>query len=722
MRRLGVAVTLAVALACRGGGGPPATAGGGDEVVVDRARLDRGEAEVVTAVEKDVTQAVVAAGRVAFDDQRVQHVLSPVTGRVARVLAHPGQRVAKGTPLVSLVSPDVGAAFSDLVKAQADLAQADAELARQRTLIAAHAGPERDLEAAEDAARRANAELERARERAALLKAGDVDAVTQELTLKAAIPGEVIARSASPGTWVQGAYSGGTPVELFTVGDISRVWILADLPEEELGRVAVGARARVTVAAWPGRVFGGAVDWVADTLDPALRTGRVRISLDNADHALKPEMLAQVAIETAPRRALAVPREAIATVEGDAYAWVADGAPAQGRQRFVRRRVRTAGDPSEPLATVADGLAPGDRLLVDEEAPRGGAPAEPEVHVTRAQAERSGLRVATVGDAALEDALLAGGRVAFDEQRVAHVSSPVTGRVVRVLAEPGQRVRRGAPLAVLVSPDVGTALSDAAKAEADEVAARHEATRRRELVEAHAGARKDLEAAEATWRKAQAELARARQKAGLLESGSFDAVRQELTLRSPIDGDVVARAATPGLEVQGQWEGAGAPVELFTVGALDPLWMMGDVYEMDLPHVRRGDAVSVRVPALPGRSFQGTVDWVSDVLDPVLRTGKVRCIIPNPDRKLRPEMAPVLSIAIPARRRVAVPREAILRLGDDDIVFVAAGKSDGGELLFRRRRVIVGEDPASGRVPIADGLVAGESVVVRGGIFLVGLL
>ncbi len=717
--RLAIAAAIGLALAggCRSR--PPATPRPGDERVLEQARIDRGEVRVVTASEQVLAEAVVAAGRVAFDDQRVQHVLSPVTGRITRVLAEPGQCVSRGAPLVALVSPDVGAAFSDVLKAQADLAQADAELARQRRLVGARAGPARDLEAAEDAQRRAAAELARSRERAALLRAGDVDAVTQELTLRAAIPGEVMARAVSPGAWVQGAYSGGTPAELFTVGDISRVWIVADVPEDDLGRVRPGAAARVTVAAWPGRIFPGTVQWVADTLDPALRTGRVRLALDNADRALKPEMLARVSIDTAPRRALAVPPEARDVVDGDRWAWVADGAPADGRQRFARRRVRISGDPSAPLVGVGEGLAPGDRLLVEPEPAR--ASGEPEVRITRAQAERSGLRIVTVGDEALEDSVLASGRVSFDELRVAHVFSPVTGRVARVLAEPGRRVRRGAPLLTLVSPDVGSALSDVAKAEADEVAARHEATRRRELVEAHAGARKDEEAAEAAWRKAQAELARARQEAALLATGTFDAVTQEYTLRSPIDGDVVARAATPGLEVQGQWAGAGNPVELFTVGALDPLWVLGDVYEMDLPYVTAGSKVEVRVPAFPGRTFEGRVDWVSDVIDPATRTARVRCAIANPDRLLRPEMAPVLAISLPARRHLAVPRSAVLRLGAETVVFVATSETADG-LAFRRRAVRVAEDRSGGTVPVLDGLAAGDRVVAAGGIFLVGLL
>lgn len=283
-------------------------------------------------------------------------------------------------------------------------------------------------------------------------------------------------------------------------------------------------------------------------------------------------------------------------------------------------------------------------------------------------------------------------------------------------------MKRGAPLLTLLSPDVGTALADSVKAQADLVAAEHELRRQEELFGAHAGARKDLEIAQGSWRKASAELARARQKTRLLSSGTWDAVSQEYALRSPIDGEVVARAAAPGLEVQGQWAGAGSPVELFTVGELDPLWVMGDVYEMDLPHVRQGQEVAVRMPAFPGRSFRGRIDWVSDLLDPATRTAKVRCAIANPDHLLRPEMAPVLAIALPARHHLAVPRDAVLRVGGDMVVFVAAGPAPGDKLAFRERKVTVGEEPPGGMVPVLEGLAPGEQVVVSGAIFLLGLL
>ena len=714
-----VALVAFACASCRAGEAAPSP-GPEDEIRVRPGQIERGEVEVVEAREQDVPASFAAAGRVAFDDARVQHVFSPVAGRVSRVLARPGQRVRRGDGLVALLAPEVGAALADVEKAEADRAQASAERDRQRRLVAAGAGPLRDLDAAEDAWRRADAELARARQRASLFRSGSVDAVTQELTLRSALDGEVIARAVAPGMELQGAYAGGAPVELFTVGDIDRVWVLADVPEQDLSRARVGAEVGVRVAAWPDRIFHGRVEWMGGALDPGLHTGRVRIGLSNAGHLLKPEMLAQVSIATPARRALVLPRRALVEIEDGTYAYVGERGAEDGRLRFQRRRLQLGGAAGEGLVAVERGVAAGQPVLVERGARREIAAGD--LLVSQRQMERAGIRVEAAREQEVGGLLTVGARLAFDDVRVAHVFSPVNGRVSRIFADPGQHVKKGSPLLAILSPDVGSAFAEAVKAEADLVVARRELERQRDLVAAHAGARRDLEAVEGSWRKASAEARRAQLKVRLLSAGSWDAVTQEYTLRAPMDGEVVARAATPGLEVQGQWSSAGAPAELFTVGSLDPLWAMGDVYEMDLPLVRAGQEVTLEVPAFPGRAFRGTVDSVSDVLDPASRTAKIRCLVPNPGRLLRPEMAPVLSVALPARRRLAIPRDSVLRLGDETVVFVAAASSPPGQLAFRRRRVIVGEDLPGGMVPVRDGIAAGERIVVSGGIFLVGLL
>jgi multidrug efflux pump subunit AcrA (membrane-fusion protein) len=161
---------------------------------------------------------------------------------------------------------------------------------------------------------------------------------------------------------------------------------------------------------------------------------------------------------------------------------------------------------------------------------------------------------------------------------------------------------------------------------------------------------------------------------------------------------------------------------LFTVGEIDELWFLGDVFEMDLAQLREGQEVRVRVPGYPNGDFKGRIDWVSDVLDPVMRTAKVRAVLDNPNGVLRPEMYQEATIDLSRSQLLAVPREALLRLGEQTVVFVSGGQSPEGKELFKRRRVLANEEKPGGLVPILEGLKPGESVVTRGAIFLVGLL
>jgi membrane fusion protein, heavy metal efflux system len=329
------------------------------------------------------------------------------------------------------------------------------------------------------------------------------------------------------------------------------------------------------------------------------------------------------------------------------------------------------------------------------------------------------LRLAVVQTQSVHDVLRIGGRVTFDDLRISHVFSPVTGRVMKLLAAPGDRVVKGAPLALLSSPDVGSTWSDVVKARADLDASQREYQRQKELYDAHAGPLKDLEAAQSAYRKAQAELQRAESKARLLRTGP-DFGAQEYVLRAPIDGEVVARNVNPGVEVQGQY-GGGTAVELFTIGELDRVLVMGDLHEQEIPAVKPGLDVQVRVVSAPDRAFPGQVDWVSSVLDPTTHTAKVRARVDNRERLLKPEMYATMSIPLALEPSVALPRTAILHLGDQTVVFVALGESPDGRLRFERRRVQVQEDVAGDVCPVRAGLKEGETVVVDGALLLSGV-
>ncbi len=191
---------------------------------------------------------------------------------------------------------------------------------------------------------------------------------------------------------------------------------------------------------------------------------------------------------------------------------------------------------------------------------------------------------------------------------------------------------------------------------------------------------------------------------------------QEYLLPSPIDGEVIARSVNPGVEVV-----AGGGVELFTIGKLDRVWVLADVYQVDMPRVQKGAPAAIRFVGYPDRVFEGTVDWVSGAFDPASRTAKVRCSLPNPDHALRPEMYASVSISVDGRQALAVPRSAVLRLGDQTVAFVEKGRAPDGQLAFERRNVTVTDDGGGDYLPIMKGLAPGDKVVTTGAILLAGM-
>src|SRR5215470_13810208 len=131
------------------------------EVWLTPQQVKVGHIEIETVQDRPVGGVIRAAGRVTFDDLRVAHVFSPVTGRITKILAQPGQRVKKGQPLCVLQSPDLGSAISDMAKAQATLLQAEKDWQRQKDLLELHAAAQRDYESAQATYVNAKAELER---------------------------------------------------------------------------------------------------------------------------------------------------------------------------------------------------------------------------------------------------------------------------------------------------------------------------------------------------------------------------------------------------------------------------------------------------------------------------------------------------------------------------------------------------------------------------------
>jgi cobalt-zinc-cadmium efflux system membrane fusion protein len=344
-----------------------------------------------------------------------------------------------------------------------------------------------------------------------------------------------------------------------------------------------------------------------------------------------------------------------------------------------------------------------------------------EVWIDPGQMKEAGIVVEPIEEQSVDDTILTSGRVSFADIDVGHVFSPVTGRVTKIIATLGQHMKKGDPLAVIQSPDIGQFSSDLGKADADLIAAQRDYKREKDLWEKHATSQKDFETAEDTYRRAKAEKDRALQKASMLRSGNVNMVDQSYTLPSPIDGEVLMRNLSLGVEVQGQYSG-GASQELFTVGRLGEVWVLGDLFELDMARVPVGAPASVRVIAYPGKVFEGKVDWVSRILDPTMRTAKVRCTFANPDNLLKPEMYATVAISVEIRKALALPKGSVLRSRDQTVVFVDKGTTPDGQLRFLRVPVDVDEGEGSQWLPVSKGLEPGTKVVTHGGVLLLGLL
>ena len=344
-----------------------------------------------------------------------------------------------------------------------------------------------------------------------------------------------------------------------------------------------------------------------------------------------------------------------------------------------------------------------------------------EIWLTSEQVSEAQLVVAATGEMLVRQDIICAGRVAFDDLRVSHVFSPVNGRISAIHASPGQKVRRGQPLATLESPDLGVATAELDKAQADLLAAERDHRRKLRLVEDQAGSQREVEMAQENLSRTQAEFRRAQQHTRILVPEAESVSGQSFTLRALIDGEVVARQVHPGMEVQGQY-GGGTPVELFTLGSLDHVWIVADVFEIDLGRIAVGQDANISVITYPNETFRGKVEWVSSALDATTRTAKLRCRLDNADHRLKPEMYATVAVQVPGRQVLALPRSAICRLGGKTVVFVEAGRSPTGERRFERRPISVDAEAGGDVVPVLAGLTAGEQVVVGGALLLSELL
>jgi membrane fusion protein, heavy metal efflux system len=305
----------------------------------------------------------------------------------------------------------------------------------------------------------------------------------------------------------------------------------------------------------------------------------------------------------------------------------------------------------------------------------------------------------------LPTVLTANGSVTADVNRSIHVTSQGSGRVVELKAKLGDFVNKGQVLLTIYSADVAGAFSDYQKAQADERLAKKSLDRAQLLYSHGALAEKDLQLAEDAEEKAKVDVQNTEQHVRIL-GGDPANPGSLIQLRAPVSGTIVEQNVS-GFE--GIKSLDNSP-NLFTIADLSQVWVVCDVYENDLALVQLGDTAEIRLNAFPDKVYQGKVADISRVLDPNLRTAKVRIVLPNDDGALRPNMYAVATFrSRKLQSRLVVPGTAILRLQDKDWIFHKEGPGQ-----FRKVEVHTQSGAVDGFQQLQDGaLKAGDEVVAN---------
>ncbi|HLH88341.1 MAG TPA: efflux RND transporter periplasmic adaptor subunit [Xanthobacteraceae bacterium] len=306
-----------------------------------------------------------AVGSIDFDEDMTVPVFTPYQGRIVGLFAKVGDDVNKGQTLFTIDSPDLLQAESNLIAAAGVLQLTSKNLERMRELYTTHAVSQKDLEQAVSDQQSAEGTLRAARDSVRLFGKTDaeIDRIIAEriadpkLVVPSPISGRITARNAAPGLFVQP----GNPPAPYAVADISTMWMLANVAEADSPAFRVGQEVKVSVLAFPGRVFEGKITTIGASVDPATRRVLVRSEISDPQHQLRSGMFANFVIRTGdPARSPAVPHDGVVR-EGDGTmtVWVTTD-----RRRFVKRTV-TIGLQHDGYDQILTGLKAGEQVATE---------------------------------------------------------------------------------------------------------------------------------------------------------------------------------------------------------------------------------------------------------------------------------------------------------------------------------------------------------------------
>jgi cobalt-zinc-cadmium efflux system membrane fusion protein len=356
-----VAVAAVLLSACNDDKVTTADAASKDPLIVQVGDDLAGRIRIDTVRTAPVSDTLRIAARVDFDEQRLTRIGASVTGRVTQIHAALGQMVAPGQVLAELNSAELSAAQLGFLKANAQADLLRRSLDRARLLFDNDVIGSAELQRRESEYEIALAESRAARDQlrvfgmspqaiARLASQGTINSVT---TVVASARGTVVERKIAQGEVVQPAAA------LFAVADLSRLWVVAQVPEQQISAVTAGQTVTMEVPALGNERFSGKLIYVGEIVSPETRTVVVRTEIDNADGKLKPAMLATMLIEDRPRERVTVPGAAVVR-DGEAdYVFVSLG---DGRYRLSPVRL---GPEVKGVRAVVAGLQGGETIVVD---------------------------------------------------------------------------------------------------------------------------------------------------------------------------------------------------------------------------------------------------------------------------------------------------------------------------------------------------------------------
>ncbi len=313
------------------------------------------EFPLVEAVAERVHEDIQANGVVAPDVSRTVPVMSLSSGRVLEINARVGDEVKKGQWLLRIHSSDLAGAYADYQKAVSDEMLARKTLDRSKELLAHGAAAQKDAEIAEGAEEKALIDVKNTAEKIRIL-GGSVEHPTAILDVTAPVSGTVVEQNIQASGGVK---SLDNSPNLFTIADLSQVWIVCDLYENNLSQVKVGDNAEVRLSAYPDRVFKARVSNISRVLDPATRTAKVRLEVPNNSGVLRPGMFATAhffAQGTTER--IALPATAVLRLHDKDWIF----RPA-GDKQFRREEVASGAAATESRQYIIAGVKAGDRVV-----------------------------------------------------------------------------------------------------------------------------------------------------------------------------------------------------------------------------------------------------------------------------------------------------------------------------------------------------------------------